>query len=83
MDISGGSQVRKLASDRGRADAGEVAEPCVRVEGKDDAVALQSVRSDDQLMCAAGLTGPAGVGDQARMAGGGGVGVVKHVERPR
>jgi hypothetical protein len=53
----------------------------VRVEREDDAIGLQGVRGDDQVMCATGLAYAAGVCDEARMAGRGPLGVVEHINR--
>jgi len=49
--------------------SGKFSEACLGVEGQDGPVGLHGMRGDDQVMCAMGRSGPAGVRDQSGVTG--------------
>jgi hypothetical protein len=64
----------------GGAHSRQVSEAGFRVEGQHDALSLQRVRRNDQVMSPPGHSSPADVRDQPRMAGSGRFGVLKHID---
>ena len=63
----------------GGAHSGQVFEAGFCVEGEHDALSLQRVRGDDEVVRPPGHSSPADVRDQPGMAGRGRFGVLQHV----